>query len=52
MVAGVGEFRSALVGHGGLPPGIAVVSFASGLILAALGFLYFGRVERRFADVI
>lgn len=52
MVAGVGEFRSVLVRHGGVPASIAVISFASGLVLTALGFLYFRRVERGFADVI
>lgn len=52
MVAGIGWFRSVLVGHGGVPTGIAVVSLASGFILTVLGFVYFRRVERGFADVI
>jgi lipopolysaccharide transport system permease protein len=52
MVAGIGWFRSALLGAGGVPTGVAVVSFASGLVLVVIGFLYFRGVERGFADVI
>jgi len=52
MVAGIGWFRSALLGQGGVPAGIAVVSIASGFILTVIGLVYFRRVERGFADVI
>jgi lipopolysaccharide transport system permease protein len=52
MVAGIGWFRSALIGHGGVPSGVAAVSLASGFVLTILGFVYFRRVERDFADVI
>jgi len=52
MVAGVGWFRSALLGHGGVPTGVAAVSLVSGFILTVAGFFYFRRVERGFADVI
>jgi lipopolysaccharide transport system permease protein len=52
MVAGIGWFRSALVGHGGVPGSMAAVSIASGFVLTVLGFAYFRRVERGFADVI
>jgi lipopolysaccharide transport system permease protein len=52
MVAGIGEFRSALLGQAGVAPPVAAVSFASGFVLIAVGFVYFRRVERDFADVI
>ena len=52
MVAGIGVFRSALLGRGGIPTGVAAVSIASGIVLTLLGFVYFRRVERGFADVI
>jgi lipopolysaccharide transport system permease protein len=52
MVAGIGEFRSALLGQSGVPASVAAISIASGLVLAVVGFVYFRRVERGFADVI
>jgi lipopolysaccharide transport system permease protein len=52
MVAGIGGFRSALLGQGGVPLSVAAVSIASGLILTVVGFIYFRLVERGFADVI
>jgi lipopolysaccharide transport system permease protein len=52
MVAGIGGFRTALIGGSGVSVEVAAVSLASGFVLAILGFLYFRRVERGFADVI
>ncbi len=52
MVAGIGWFRSALLGQGGVPTDVALVSFATGVAVVVIGFLYFRRVERGFADVI
>lgn len=34
------------------PPVIDLLSLASGLVLAAIGLLYFQRVERKFADIL
>lgn len=52
MVAGIEGFRSSLLGTGGLPASVYAISIASAFVLTTLGFVYFRRVERTFADVI
>jgi lipopolysaccharide transport system permease protein len=52
MVTGIGGFRSALLGTGGVPIEVLAISTLSAVVLVVAGFLYFRRVERTFADVI
>ncbi|HEY7792577.1 MAG TPA: ABC transporter permease [Gaiellaceae bacterium] len=52
MVTGIEGFRSALLGTGGVPIEIFVISTLSAVVLVVAGFLYFRRVERTFADII
>jgi ABC-type polysaccharide/polyol phosphate export permease len=51
-VAGVVEgFRWSLIGTP--PPGLpGLVSFASALLVLLTGVIYFGRIQRRIADII
>jgi len=52
-MAGVVEgFRWALLGSGGAPGRMVLVSFAIAFMLLVSGAFYFRRMERRFADVI
>jgi len=52
MVTGIEGFRASLIGGSGVPAEVFAVSTVSAVVLAAVGFLYFRRVERTFADVI
>src|SRR4029079_8666426 len=52
MVTGIEGFRWALLGTGGLPAEVFLISTLSAIVLIVFGFLYFRRVERTFADVI
>jgi lipopolysaccharide transport system permease protein len=52
MVAGIEGFRSSLIGGSSVPAEVFAVSTASAVALFVLGFLYFRRVERSFADII
>jgi lipopolysaccharide transport system permease protein len=52
MVTGIEGFRASLLGTGGIPPAVFAISTASAVVLVFLGFFYFRRVERTFADVI
>ena len=53
MVTGIEGFRSSLLGTGGdVPAEVYAISTMSAVVLLVLGFLYFRRVERTFADVI
>jgi len=52
MVGAIEGFRSSLLGIGGVPADVLVISSVSGILLFVSGFLYFRRVERSFADVI
>jgi len=52
MVVGIEGFRSSVTGVGGAPASVLVVSACSALVMVAVGFYYFRRVERSFADII
>ena len=52
MVGAIEGFRSSLLGIGGVPADVLVISSVSGILLFVSGFLYFRRVERSFADLI
>jgi lipopolysaccharide transport system permease protein len=52
MVGVVEGFRWALLGDSAAPAGSIALSAASALVLLVLGFAYFSRVERHFADII
>ena len=52
MVTGIEGFRAALIGSGGVPIEVLLISAASAIVLVVGGFLYFRRVERTFADLI
>jgi homopolymeric O-antigen transport system permease protein len=52
MVTGIDGFRSSMIGSGGVPLNVLLVSTGSAVALCAMGVLYFRRVERTFADVI
>jgi homopolymeric O-antigen transport system permease protein len=52
MVGVVEGFRWALLGNIAAPAGSIALSAASAIVLLILGFAYFSRVERHFADII
>jgi lipopolysaccharide transport system permease protein len=52
MVAGIEGFRSSVIGVGGVPTTVLVISTISALGFVLIGFFYFRRVERTFADII
>jgi lipopolysaccharide transport system permease protein len=52
MVTGIEGFRSSMIGSGGVPLTVLLVSTCSAAVLCTIGVLYFRRVERTFADVI
>ena len=51
IVGVVDGFRWSLIG-GPAPPAADLISALVGLVLLAIGLVYFHRVERRFADVV
>jgi lipopolysaccharide transport system permease protein len=51
MVGIVDGFRWSLI-SAPTPPAADLISLFSGLVLLVIGFIYFGRVERGFADVV
>jgi lipopolysaccharide transport system permease protein len=52
MVAGIEGFRASMIGSETPPPLIMTISACTALLLVAIGYFYFRRVERTFADVI
>jgi lipopolysaccharide transport system permease protein len=52
MVGVVEGFRWALLGNTAAPAGSIAISAASAAVLLILGFAYFSRVERHFADIV
>jgi lipopolysaccharide transport system permease protein len=52
MVAPISGFRWSMTGTGRIPADVFAISSVSAVVLIALGFVYFRRVERTMADVI